>query len=143
MLHPVGADEVATTLELMSVAGLAIIGVDLGVPVARIARSQTGANSAVHFARSWPNPDESALVVLGAVAAANRYLRLIGQTDPQNLAQVLDAHQELLDRARQQAQAPWEDLRTEADRRVQQSWARVVGLAQRLADDAGVHGPIV
>ena len=141
LLDPGDAEQLAAGANLITVAGLAITGVHLGVPVAAIIRNPDAAGG-VQFAREWPHPDDYALVVLASVEAARRYLWALTQASPVNLQTVMDANQAGLDAARRQAQTPWAILQWEAERIVEQHWDRIVGLAQQLADNAGVHGPI-
>lgn len=144
LLDPGNAGESVAAVNLVTVAGLAITGVHLGVPVARIIRNPDNPDGAggVQFARELPGPDDYALVVLGSVEAARRYLWELTLASPVNLQAVMDANRATLDAACQQAKTPWAILQWEAERIVRQHWDRIVGLAQQLADDAGVHGPI-
>jgi 2'-5' RNA ligase len=144
VMRPVGADETATAVHLVQLAGTAVVAAQLGLPVSATRPHGPGGSvfAEVVLGEEISDPDAAGVVAWAPVAAANRYLELIGQANPQNLATVLDARMPVLEFARQRAVKPWDDLRTEADRLVEAHWVRIVGLARQLADDAGMHGPV-
>ncbi|WP_430787194.1 2'-5' RNA ligase family protein [Actinoplanes sp. G11-F43] len=137
--HPVGSAELATGLQLVSLAGRAVAARHRGQPITAIRPGAEGAFAEIRYAGTL-DADVQALSVLAAITAATRYLEHLGQDDPQNLAVIMDSTRAEV--ARERVQVPWDTLAAEAGQVVDRHWDAVMSLAQRLADNAGMHGAL-